>query len=281
MARIRSIKPELATKKKLASISREARYTFVLLLTQADDEGFLLAEPRQLLGTLYPHDDDVTPERLDGWLGELVAIGSIVFRLTLDGSRVVQVVGWHEHQRVKNPAKSKIEPTLTPVLRSSSVEPPEDVGTVSPLEVGSRKGEVGSRKEEVGSAGDDLGGDGGEGLGSVAVPTDWPPASDHRGAALRGAIRAARNPVSLLAELRAVHSGMHGPPADWLTIGQAVHEMQVAGAAMSSRALRAFVRDLQRPKLEPPSGDAPVLDLAALREREIARLRGETVGVVA
>jgi hypothetical protein len=58
--------------------------------------------------------------------------------------------------------------------------------------------------------------------------------------AVEGAIRSHRTPVALVAELRAINNGMHGPPREWAVIGQAVHEMQVAGAAMTARALRAF-----------------------------------------
>ena len=114
MPRIRSIKPELATSRKLAQASREARYTFVLLITQADDEGFVYAEPRQLLGALYPHDADVTPTLLETWLADLVACGSVHLRETKDGARVAEIVGWREHQFVKNPGKPKLSPTLLP-----------------------------------------------------------------------------------------------------------------------------------------------------------------------
>jgi hypothetical protein len=58
--------------------------------------------------------------------------------------------------------------------------------------------------------------------------------------AVEGAIRAHRTPVALVAEFDALNQGMHGKPQTWATIGRAVHEMQVAGAAMTARALRAF-----------------------------------------
>lgn len=105
VARIRSIKPETATDRKLATVTRDARYTFVLLISQADDDGLVRAEPRQLLGNLYPYDPDVTTDLLEDWLSELVSIGTIRFRETVDCVRVVQIVHWKKHQVIKNRSK--------------------------------------------------------------------------------------------------------------------------------------------------------------------------------
>jgi len=63
----------------------------VLCITQADDDGWLRAEPREALASLYPHDRDVTSERLEGWLGELVAGGFLRERRTMDDARVLEI----------------------------------------------------------------------------------------------------------------------------------------------------------------------------------------------
>jgi hypothetical protein len=75
MARIRTIKPELPSDPSLAKCSREARLAFTYLITQSDDYGFIPAAPRQLVGALFPHDDDLTPADLGRWINELVAAG--------------------------------------------------------------------------------------------------------------------------------------------------------------------------------------------------------------
>lgn len=105
MPRIRTVKPELASDRKLAQASRDARYTFVLLISQADDDGLVRAEPRQLLGSLYPHDYDVTPEILERWLAELDGLGLIHWRHTRDGMRVAELVNWSRHQNIKHRSK--------------------------------------------------------------------------------------------------------------------------------------------------------------------------------
>ena len=135
MARIRSLKPETAADMKLAARSIEARYTFLLLISQADDFGLVLGEPRQLLGQLYPHDSEITEKELHGWLAELLNHGFIRWRRTRDGARVVEIVNWSKHQKVKNPGKPLLLERLAPIdaedaasLRRPAVESPEDSG---------------------------------------------------------------------------------------------------------------------------------------------------------
>lgn len=131
MARIRTIKPELAQDLKLASTSRDARYTFILLITQADDEGLIPGAHRQLLGLLYPHNDDVTAAQLLHWIEELESIGAIRWRATVDGAPVIELTNWSKHQRVDNKGKSHLAATLADpaatndILAASRREPPQ------------------------------------------------------------------------------------------------------------------------------------------------------------
>lgn len=115
MARIRTIKPEIATGAALARISRESRYTFVLAIAQADDYGLLLGNPRQLLGTLFPHDEDVDVATLTRWIDELVEAGRMRWRETPDGQRVLEIVNWQRHQKVDHPHKPVLRDQLRPL----------------------------------------------------------------------------------------------------------------------------------------------------------------------
>lgn len=127
MARIRSIKPETPTDKKLAQVSRDARLTFLYSLTIADDDGLFRAEPRQLLGDLFPHDADVTETILEAWCAELLRIGVLQWRVTRDGARVGELVNFPKHQQIKNRSKPFLIHQLAPV----SVEPPVCLRTPS------------------------------------------------------------------------------------------------------------------------------------------------------
>jgi hypothetical protein len=138
MARIRTLKPELPTDRKLAQLSIEARYTFVLCITQADDDGLLRAEPREALASLYPHDRKITSETLEVWIGELVAGGVLRERRTVDGARVIEVCNWKKHQKIDHPAKSRIGP-----LAKDSRAPRENGASVSRLDLGPRTLDLG------------------------------------------------------------------------------------------------------------------------------------------
>lgn len=139
MARIRTLKPELPQDRKLAGVTRDARLTFIYLITAADDDGLVRAEGRYLLGTLFPFDSDVTEEAIRSWIDELAAIDVVRWRSTQDGASVLELVNWSRHQHIRNRSKpflklqlvngSKPAPAAQPVLLESSAmvkEAPND-----------------------------------------------------------------------------------------------------------------------------------------------------------
>lgn len=133
MPRIRSIKPEMPSDEALARLSRDARLTFVYLITQSDDDGLQFGTPRQLLGTLFPHNDDVTEAMLMSWCRELESIGAIRWRKTRHNAPVLELTNWARHQNIKNRKHPVIAPMLLPLegAPSSSGHPPEDLRTSS------------------------------------------------------------------------------------------------------------------------------------------------------
>lgn len=77
--------------------------------------------------------------------------------------------------------------------------------------------------------------------------------------AYAGFRRAAQNPASLDAELRALADGMpgHGPGYSWHLIGKALHELAVAGGPCTSKRLRIFLNDL----VKRPVDDGPPIEM--------------------
>jgi len=136
MARIRSLKPETPHDRKLATVPRDARLTFLYLVSQADDDGLVRGTPRHLLGQLFPHDEDVTEGVLLGWIEALVSLSIVRWRRTVDGAPVLEIVNWVKHQRIVNRGKPGLATTLaegvapSPLLVSSLV-PNEGVTRVS------------------------------------------------------------------------------------------------------------------------------------------------------
>ncbi len=112
MARIRSIKPEIASDAKLAALPGDVWRTFILCITQADDCGLLPGKPRALIGALYPLTDDVTEAKLARWMQQLIA-ARLLFPLTsADGSAMLCVANWSRHQKIDKPSWSPLSRSL-------------------------------------------------------------------------------------------------------------------------------------------------------------------------
>lgn len=207
MARIRTIKPELASDIGLAQVSIGARYTFVLMITQADDAGLLPGSPRQLLGALYPHDEAVTSEDLATWVGELVTAGQVRRRCTVDGAPVVELVNWTRHQRLDNAGKSALSMCLAADESDPAAtrgEPPQDAAKIR-----SRALDLGPRT--IGE---------GEGVGPVTEPA----ADDKELPADAGPVSAPSKPVATRAAPKmshdpALYAEVKAEVWEWLGLG--------------------------------------------------------------
>ena len=106
MARIRCIKPEFPHSESMGNVSRDARLTFVLLWTLADDSGRLRGNSRMLASLLFPYDNDA-PKKIDTWLEELER-EECVQRYVVDGASYVEIRNWLNHQKIDKPSVSKI-----------------------------------------------------------------------------------------------------------------------------------------------------------------------------
>ena len=106
MARIRTIKPEFPQSESMGQCTRDARLTFLLLFTMADDSGRLRANSRMLASLLYPYDDDAK-KHIESWLVELENVGCIQ-RYQVDGDSYLSINKWAMHQKIDKPTPSKI-----------------------------------------------------------------------------------------------------------------------------------------------------------------------------
>lgn len=238
MARIRTIKPEIASDVKLAAISIQARYTFVLLISQADDEGLVAGSHRQLLGTLYPHDERVTTGDLLGWVEELVMVGLVRWRSTTDGAPILELTNWTKHQRIDNKGRSQLAGLLVPL--AASLDSLAESRRESP-----RTAEVRRLEEGVGSRTLDLG----PGTGATPIADqvtafaeqyDFGPFAQ----SVVGLIRVARNPAAVMATMAMHLSGeMSHEKATPAELGLACQQYQANGEQQFKPAFFAgFIR---------------------------------------
>jgi hypothetical protein len=108
VARIRTLKPTFWSDEKLGLISREARYTFIgLISAMADDHGRLSGNARIIRGAVYPFDDDVTAGDVAEHLTQLAAAGRID-RYSVNGDDYIAITHWTRHQKVDKPSRSLI-----------------------------------------------------------------------------------------------------------------------------------------------------------------------------
>lgn len=125
MARIRTIKPDMWLSPQVMNLELGARLLFIGLITQADDQGRGVADPRRLKAAVLPADD-VTAVQVDGWVSAIEAEGLAIL-YTADGhGRLYQLVSWHIHQSINKPKPSNYPPPPGYVMDKDG----SDTGTV-------------------------------------------------------------------------------------------------------------------------------------------------------
>ncbi len=241
MARIRSIHPDFPSDKKLAGVSRDARLTYALTWCIADDAGLFRANPRQLLGQLYPYDVDVTEAQLEAWLVALVGLGVIRWHSTKDGARVGQLVNWPKRQKIDKPSKSFLQAEIVPLAegscQSSTIAASDTRGLRDGLAGHSAHGvfEPGALSLESGALS----------LEPRAALRARLPVAAHD--ALDGYLRGAPYPDAVVQTILAEgpDTGTNGAAGKtWEVIGQALIDLRGAGKPFTPALLRAFVRKL-------------------------------------
>lgn len=104
MARIRAIKPEFYSSPNPPS--RDARLLFIAMWNWADDAGVGTANPGELRGFAFPHDDDVTSADIRGMLGEIRRAYGVIF-YNVGGRPYYSIPSWDKHQKIDRRSQGK------------------------------------------------------------------------------------------------------------------------------------------------------------------------------
>lgn len=155
--RIRTIKPEFWMHEGLCALPEFTRLLALALLNWADDEGYFMANPAILRGSLFPFLDD--SKKIPRSLSELTCVGWIDLGKDSQGRDVGRVRNFSKHQRVDKPKPSEIKASST--FQEASKNTPRGVQDVSK--------EEGNGKEEEGNK---------EGNGKTIAPPAWNPSAE-------------------------------------------------------------------------------------------------------
>lgn len=103
MARVRTIKPEFWTDRRVGECSPTARLLFIAALNFADDEGGLDRSAKQLKAQAFPYDNlDCEP-----LVQELLGAGLLIEYET-GGDKYLHIKNFRKHQRIDKPQKARI-----------------------------------------------------------------------------------------------------------------------------------------------------------------------------
>lgn len=105
MARLRVIKPEFWDDEKLATISRDARLTFIGIWNHADDYGVVKGHTLWLKNNIYPYDD-IKSQSFQGWLSELESI-KVIAPFTVNDEKYYYIKNFLKHQTINRPSQTR------------------------------------------------------------------------------------------------------------------------------------------------------------------------------
>lgn len=128
MARIRSVKPEFFSDRKLARLlSRDARLLYIAMWNQADEHGRLQGDPRFIKGSCLPYDDDISLTDVERLIAEIEAAGRAQ-RYEHDGDPYIFLPKLAGHQRLE---PEKVPSRLPAPPSKPDPDPDKDTGAIS------------------------------------------------------------------------------------------------------------------------------------------------------
>jgi len=125
MPRIRTLKPEHRTHRKVGALDDRTYRLWVGLLCEADDDGRLVCDAEQLRVIIFGYQVKVTAAMVEQGLARLVEIGLLRFYGAAE-VRYAYFPSWREHQWISHRSPSKLpEPVDVPDSSGALRSPPE------------------------------------------------------------------------------------------------------------------------------------------------------------
>lgn len=111
MPRIRSLKPDHKSHRKIGPLTDRQYRLWVGMLTEADDAGRLVADTGQLRLLVFGYHPKVRLEHVEESIQALAAVG-LVELYSVEGNRYAAFPSWKDHQVINKPQRSKLPEPL-------------------------------------------------------------------------------------------------------------------------------------------------------------------------
>lgn len=114
-----------------SSLSLPARLLFIGMVTNADDDGRLSANPKILKSDIFPLDDEITSITVESLINEIAKSLKSVCFYEVDGKRYAAFLKWTDHQTIR--ADRKRDSTIpAPTITAASTQPNVNQVTTNP-----------------------------------------------------------------------------------------------------------------------------------------------------
>jgi hypothetical protein len=114
MARKRMIDPSFWEDLDIAKLSVPARLCFLGMLSHADDDGRIEADPRYIKRAVFGFDDELSSGDVAHLLSEIVTSCSNVIFYEVNGRALAAFRNWERYQYIQKPQASKLPPPPLP-----------------------------------------------------------------------------------------------------------------------------------------------------------------------
>ena len=101
------VSPEFYTDEKILELPIPARLMFIGIWNHANDEGILKNSSKQLKMQIYPADEDMTLSLIKQYLDLMVSLKLLTKGTNIDGTDLLKVTNWTDHQKINRPTLSK------------------------------------------------------------------------------------------------------------------------------------------------------------------------------
>lgn len=108
MARKRMLDPMIWVDEKLGDCTRDERLLFIALISNADDEGRGIGNPKVVRAFTFPYDDDITANMTASMLKRLAAMTLIVLYDDGQDHQYYWLPRFLKHQVINKPIPSKL-----------------------------------------------------------------------------------------------------------------------------------------------------------------------------